>query len=40
MYWRKGRLSFWIGRWRFWVRLRTEDDKPNGFFFHIGKETG
>jgi hypothetical protein len=38
MYWRKGRLSFYIGRCLFWLRIRTKEGLARGFLFRIGQE--
>lgn len=38
MYYRKGRLSFYLGPDVFWLRIRDKEMMPKGFFFRIGKE--
>ena len=34
----RGRFSFYVGQWVFWLRVRDRQGMPRGFFFRIGKE--
>jgi hypothetical protein len=38
LYYRKGRVSFYLCRDLFWLRVRDRQMRPKGFFLRIGAE--
>lgn len=39
MYYRKGRLSFYLAQDLFWLRVRDSQMQPSGFLLRMGRES-